>query len=191
VNSVNTSSGSALTPRACAAFGVFIALAVACGEKVGATQSTETEASTGGASSSTQAMVTEASTDGASSSTMVTTGTGDDAGNTTGNPFCGRVPSTPCGDYIGALACCGVETLQDEAGAFWTEDCYEYAQTAPGECGALLNASLVCLTALPCEELLAFRADYKAGDAAWKTAACGEQVEAAIATDCADWWTVG
>ena len=72
-----------------------------------------------------------------------------------------------------------------------TEDCYEYAQTAPGECGTLLNASLVCLTALPCADLLAFRAAYKAGDPAWKTAACGEQVQAAIAADCADWWTVG
>jgi len=157
--------------------GIFIASVVACGEKTGSTRSTETEASTGGAASSTVA--------------VVTTGTETDPSSTTGNPFCNRFPSTPCGDYIGALACCEVETLQDEAGAFLTEDCYEYVQTAPGECGALVNASLVCLTALPCEDLLAFRALYKAGDPAWKTAACAQQVQAAIAADCAEWWSVG
>ena len=167
---------SARTPRVCAALGLIFSSVFGCGEKQGST--TETEISTGGVSSPpvpTETAVTD----------MTTINTG-----TTGNPVCQAIPSTPCGDYIGALACCGIESVDDEAGAFLTEECNAYTKTAPGNCGALVTAALVCLRPLPCEELLAFRASYEAGTGAWKTSACSEQVKAAVATNCADLWAV-
>jgi hypothetical protein len=150
---------------------------VGCGEKQGTTQSTEADGTTGVVSSSTDAI----GTTGTEMSTTI---------DATGNPICQAIPSTPCGDYIGALACCGVESVDDEAGAFLTEDCVAYIEAAPDECGALVTASLVCLRPLPCADLLAFRAAYEAGDEAWKTDVCGEQVKAAMAATCAEWWAV-
>lgn len=149
------------------------ALNVACSGKERATDSEMTFGTTSD------------STDGENASTSVI------VTSTTGEDLCMHAPSTACGDYIGALVCCGVIDGDGEAGAFWTESCHEYTQSAPGDCRALLEGALVCLTALPCGELLEFRAAYTAMDATWKAGTCGAEVQAALAAGCTDWWSVG